>query len=149
MDVLWIPSGFALDSFGFPLVSQRKIQSSSHNYRYNKSNTGRSSKECALCKQAGRSYTGHFLSECKFLPESDRKYVTRARLTNAESEAEDYEDETTSLCGRVADSPLPLPVASRVPVIASPYLDVFIKHHQERVTIVCGATTNYICHDVA
>ena len=130
-------------------VSHKKFQSSSsQNYRYSKPKTTNSTKECALCKQAGRHYTGHFLSECKFLPESDRKYVTRARLTNAESDAENYEDETTSLCGRVVEPP-PLPVARRVPVLASPYLDVFIKHHQVRVTIDCGATTNYIRHDVA
>ena len=34
---------------------------------------------CPLCKQAGRSDSNHFLSECSFLPEQDRKYMVRAR----------------------------------------------------------------------
>ncbi|KAK3747364.1 hypothetical protein QZH41_005271 [Actinostola sp. cb2023] len=31
-------------------------------------------KSCPLCKQAGRKSHNHFLSECNFLPERDRKY---------------------------------------------------------------------------
>ena len=36
-------------------------------------------KSCPLCKQAGRSNYNHFLSECKFLPEADRKFMVKAR----------------------------------------------------------------------
>ena len=32
-----------------------------------------------LCKQANRPENGHFLSECSFLPEQDRKYIAKAR----------------------------------------------------------------------
>ena len=77
------------------VISNKKFQSSAmQNQRYTKpvNKTHTSTKECPLCTQAGRSFTHHFLSKCKFLPETDRKYVTRARLTNAESDAEDYED---------------------------------------------------------
>ena len=31
------------------------------------------------CKQAGRADTTHFLSECSFLPNQDRKYIAKAR----------------------------------------------------------------------
>ena len=36
-------------------------------------------KSCPLCKQAGRTSTGHFLSECKFLPPEDRRFMLKAR----------------------------------------------------------------------
>jgi hypothetical protein len=36
-------------------------------------------KECPLCKAAGRSYVSHFLSSCKFLPEQDRQFLKRSR----------------------------------------------------------------------
>ena len=34
---------------------------------------------CPLCKQAGRTDFQHFLSGCRFLPENDRKCMTKAR----------------------------------------------------------------------
>ena len=34
---------------------------------------------CPLCKQAGRTEFQHFLSSCRFLPENDRKFMTKAR----------------------------------------------------------------------
>ena len=41
----------------------------------------RSSKgTCPICKQAGRKVFDHFLSTCSYLPESDRHFLTRARL---------------------------------------------------------------------
>jgi hypothetical protein len=33
---------------------------------------------CPLCKEANRAHN-HFLSECRYLPESDRKYLAKAR----------------------------------------------------------------------
>ena len=34
---------------------------------------------CPLCKQAGRTITSYFLSECKFLPNEDRHFMLKAR----------------------------------------------------------------------
>ncbi|MCG8111234.1 MAG: hypothetical protein N0E59_10785, partial [Candidatus Thiodiazotropha taylori] len=34
---------------------------------------------CPLCKQAGRSSVQHFISECKYLPEDDRRPLSKAR----------------------------------------------------------------------
>ena len=34
---------------------------------------------CALCKQAGRQNTAHYMSKCNFLPESDKKYMSMTR----------------------------------------------------------------------
>ena len=39
----------------------------------------RQDKVCPLCKQAGRSNTNHFLSQCTFLPNSDRRFMVKAR----------------------------------------------------------------------
>ena len=39
----------------------------------------RQSKSCPLCQQAGRPDPNHFLSECRHLPEEDRKYIAKAR----------------------------------------------------------------------
>ena len=36
-------------------------------------------KSCPLCKQAGRTNSSHFLSECNFLPDQDRRYMVKAR----------------------------------------------------------------------
>ena len=36
------------------------------------------SRVCPLCKEAGRT-SSHFLSTCHFLPDSDKKYFTKAR----------------------------------------------------------------------
>ena len=36
-------------------------------------------KVCPLCKQAGRSNTNHFLSQCTFLPDNDRHFMVKAR----------------------------------------------------------------------
>ena len=39
----------------------------------------RQDKVCHLCKQAGRSNTNHFLSQCSFLPDNDRRFMVKAR----------------------------------------------------------------------
>ena len=36
-------------------------------------------KVCPLCKQARRSNTNHFLSQCTFLPDNDRRFMVKAR----------------------------------------------------------------------
>ncbi|KAK3741257.1 hypothetical protein QZH41_019954, partial [Actinostola sp. cb2023] len=50
-------------------------------------------KTCPLCKQTGRQSHNHFLSECNFLPEQDRKYIVKAR--QIASILDDDPDETT------------------------------------------------------
>ena len=39
----------------------------------------RQDKVCPLCKQAGRSNTNHFLSQCTFLPDNNRRFLVKAR----------------------------------------------------------------------
>ena len=42
--------------------------------------TRRQPPSCPVCKQAGRRNADHFLSACQFLPEEDRRFISRARL---------------------------------------------------------------------
>ena len=53
--------------------SQRS--NNSRNFSKDRSQESKSEKVCELCKQAGRTYLGHQLSKCKFLPESERRYI--------------------------------------------------------------------------
>ena len=44
-------------------------------------------KSCPLCKVSNHLNSNHFLSECHYLPEDDRKFIARARLLeNADEE---------------------------------------------------------------
>ena len=114
-----------------------------------------SNKECPLCQQAGRPSINHFLSECHYLPERDRKFVTKSRAMQVDSDDDvgggDNEDDQREEQLRrlsVEDNPDVSPVARRVPVVDSPFLKCFFKHYAVRVTVDSGATGNYIRLDV-
>ena len=118
-----------------------------------KSNQEREDPECPLCVAAKRPYVNHHLSGCRYLPEKDRKYITRARSSTIESGDEeendrhsDTYDNAGAACARSVDIP---PTARRVPVESSPFLDVYYKHHSVRITIDSGGTANFIRRDVA
>ena len=112
----------------------------------------RPSRSCPLCKQANRPEHGHFLSECSFLPEQDRRYITKARQIAdifddpADPDTRPYADEPDS------DTDDPGPSLSthvfRIQTRQSPYLDMFHAHHPVRITIDSGATGNMIRHTV-
>ena len=61
----------------------------------------RTVKSCPLCKQVGRNDPHHFLSECPHLPESDRKYIARARQVANILDGSD--DETADLSCSLVD----------------------------------------------
>ena len=48
---------------------------------------------CPLCKQAGRPFQ-HFLSKCKYLPESDKAYLSKTRLTTEITDIQDYHSDS-------------------------------------------------------
>lgn len=48
---------------------------------------------CTLGKQAGRSVTKHFMSTCKFLPEFERKFMTKTRQVNEATSSKEEESE--------------------------------------------------------
>ena len=75
--------------------------------------------------------TDIFLSECRHLPESDRKYMVKARqIAGILDEEEDTEVSDS-------DNEELTPVAFRVQVRQSPYIDMFHNHqHSESPLIV-------------
>ncbi len=123
------------------------ILRSAHNSRHGSRNHGsrtRTDASCPLCKTAGRSH-GHFLSRCKFLPETDRKFLTKARQVAASEENEDA-DETDEDVTEVPDK---TPNTYRVEVKRSPQLKSFYKHHPLNIVIDTGAETNMIRESTA
>ena len=128
--------------------SCRPTQSSRVTYKPISSRRPRPGKTCPLCKQAGRSEIGHFLSECKYLPDTDRRYIVKARqilgILDDESEADDNLDTDLPICDAEGEEPNSSAVAYRIQTRQSPYMDVFHGHHVIRVTIDSGATGNMI-----
>jgi hypothetical protein len=105
--------------------------------------SARQDKSCPLCKQAGRP-DRHFLSECNYLPDQDRKYMLKARQIAKiidDSEEEDYVNVDVTSSSETRE---PSPATRRVQVRQSPYIDVFYDHHSARITIDSGATGNMI-----
>ena len=106
---------------------------------------------CPLCKQAGRPEIHHFLSQCKFLPENDRRYMLKARqiVDILDTEGDDILEPNTPSCTPPEEQHEDSTVAFRVKTRQSPYLDVFHDLHTPRITIDSGATGNMIRHSTA
>ena len=123
-------------------------QSGSVAYKPMSSQRPRQDKTCPLCKQAGRSEVSHFLSECKYLPDTDRRYIVKARqilgILDDESEADDNLDTGLPICDAKDEEPSSSAVAYRVQTCQSQYIDVFHGHHIIRVTIDSGATATLL-----
>ena len=92
----------------------------------------------------------HYLSSCPHFPESDRRFMSRARLITAlDEELSDLpisEDVITELeFSTSLTSPTEaLPSSRHVQVKQSPFLNVFYSHHPSKITIDSGAETNMI-----
>ena len=102
------------------------------------------SKTCPLCREAG-SPSGHFLSTCKFLPESDKRYFARARLImgpdeyleEAEEDVETEEDDEDPVRNKLVN------------INKSPELYVFHGAYPLRLTLDSGAESNMISSTAA
>lgn len=102
-------------------------------------------KSCPLCKQASRPDHNHFLSECRHLPEQDRKYILKARqIVDILDEDQPVVADDPCTAINEVDDPSLNPTALRIQVRQSPYIDMFHHHHPVRVTIDSGATGNMI-----
>ena len=112
----------------------------------------RSVKCCPLCKQAGRASSNHFLSQCSFLPEQDRKYMVKARqiaeIFDDTPEIECSVKESVVNYNPEDEDPKVASRVFRVQTRQSPYLDMFYSHHPVRITIDSGATGNMIRHSI-
>lgn len=104
--------------------------------------TQRPTKVCPLCQEGRRVDIHHYLSECPYLPEADRKFILRARRISKvldQCEAEEPGDEQY-----VDEETLPRPTALRVQVRQSPYLDTCYGSRAIRITLDSGATCNMV-----
>ena len=116
-------------------------------------------RSCPLCQQAGHGdFQSHFLSNCKYLPESDRLFMSRIRqVTGLDSDEFRYDytyspdlADPTTLQDHVdmrnyTSAALPTvehSVTRRVNVSQSPFLHAFYLHHPLRLTVDTGAETN-------
>ena len=73
------------------LRSQMSCRGSAVKYS---SNPKRLSRYCCLCRAANRpGYDSYFLSQCKFLPESDRRRMTKVRCVDAVDDLDDFDED--------------------------------------------------------
>lgn len=109
----------------------------------------RSTPSCPLCKQAGRQKANHFLSKCKFLPESDKKYMNTGKIRQATNESDDSDTEDVP---REIDFEAPVQrvlSTRRVSTKQSPILRAFYKHFPLQLTLDSGAEISMIKQSVA
>ena len=112
-------------------------------------------KVCPLCKQSGRQAFDHFLSTCTYLPDSESRFIAKARHIMSIVDS-DNESEMTDDCPGEPVSPLETgthpgsePTIRRINIASSPYLDVFCGHQTVRITLDTGATGNMILEAAA
>jgi len=136
-------------SANFRQGSRRFPQQSRSQSRFNRRGDRQPlQKSCPICKAAGRDAT-HFLSMCQYLPESDKKFMTRARQVMIEDDcmsdgaADDNYDDSYDFPPN-EEEPVVSPSARRVNVRASPLSHTFYEHNPLAVTIDTGAETNLI-----
>ena len=115
----------------------------------------RPARSCALCKAAGRPGSdSHFLSRCRFLPESDRRFLAGIRLIagcDVDVGFDEPEDDAP-VSSTPADEHVcndPSDPARRVQPHPSPYLPVHCAEHPLRVTLDTGAEVNLIRAPIA
>lgn len=114
-----------------PRIAQRPSFETPHTTRYNSNTRPRPSKLCSLCFQAGRpDYHSHFLSTCKYLPDNDRKFMSRARQVAGIEDISDYEYDQVAGAEDISISP-PLfsqNVISLPPTVRSPVVSMLPNH---------------------
>lgn len=116
----------------------RRFNNQPNNY----SNQG-SRKRCCLCKEAGRSPEGHYLSTCPFLPTDDKRFFAKTRESTTH-------DDDEQLCEEFEDLGFQSGVrrsgveVRRVDIVPSPVLTGIINSHTAEFTLDCGAESNMI-----
>ena len=113
---------------------------------------------CPLCKQAGRP-SQHFLSKCKYLPQTNKAYLSRSRLTTEFCDVQDCDSDTD-------DNPLSpenfspenqpdthnfrvVSTSRRVSTMQSPQMKVFYKQFPLQIILDSGAEISMIKTSVA
>lgn len=127
-----------------------KFPSSSFNNR-SQQNRNSSTRKCCLCEAANRSGADtHFLSQCRYLPEGDKKRFAKIRNIEVDSDEEDYDEEVidTRDCPALIDNPVQS-ITRRVRTRKSPFLNCMYLHFPARVCLDSGAESNLISYRFA
>ena len=103
---------------------------------------------CPLCQSTGRQ-NSHYLSKCPFLPESDRKFISRARTIAALDQDDTNEEELESELQHQASAINLAPSSRRVQINKSPTISMYYHHHSVTLTLDSGAETNMIKESTA
>ena len=121
-------------------------------------------KVCCLCQAANRpGFDNHYLSSCKFLPESDRRFMSSSKIRQIETIEDenennfpDYEntshyDENQNMNYHYNEQQDPFldhhiqnPINRRITTRPSPHLKCFYQHFPVTVCIDTGAESNLI-----
>ena len=126
----------------------RRDNTSSTSYK-KESSTSYNNRSCCLCRAAGRQYNTHYLSQCRFLPESDRKRMNpRIRFVDTEVEEEDNacESDGDATCDNelFVDAPTPATLHRRVSTRKSPMINCYYKQFPARMCIDSGAESSLV-----
>ena len=126
----------------------------------NRQQQNRRAKICCLCRASNRpGYDTHFISQCKFLPEADKKFMSRVRQIEVddldyEIDEDNYDDDDTNHPDTDENSPyIDTPnnssTSRRVTTRPSPHLKCFYQHYPALVCIDTGAESNLVSEKFA
>ena len=102
------------------------------------------SKSCCLCKSAGRYYEGHYLSQCPFLPDSDKHYFSKTREIFVESNDEFVNDFNPDSAANLRVVHSHVPTSRRIDIIPSPIIRVSVGNAESAMLLDSGAETSLI-----
>ena len=107
-----------------------------------------------MCEAARRSGADtHYLSQCRYLPEAERRRFARVRSLEVESDEEgneeDLHDENVDTLNCPALIYQPSAVMRRVKTRKSPYIICMYRRISVRVCLDTGAESNFVSHRFA
>ena len=105
-------------------------------------------KQCPLCEAHHRS-TDHFLSECPYLPDSDKKFMLKAKLRMVEVDEEEESEEEEEIIIKPRKKAVKSVNIRNEDVASSPYLNVQYGPNTVSMRLDSGAEINLIELDFA
>ena len=130
----------------FDMISTSNSRGNSRNLTRSQQHQRPRSPFCCLCHAASRPNTDHWLSNCRFLPDADRRRIqsNRVRLVEVDEDGNEtpleFHDEEDETAGNncFIDEPAPA-LQRRVLTRRSPHLRCFFNHFPVLVCLDCGA----------
>ena len=128
--------------------SPARSTGSSRRFNNNRNNN----RSCCLCQTAGLPSNTHFLSQCQFLPEADKRRMSKVRFVETDEEVDDNDgDMDDDTCDNSLFVDAPVPTFRRVSTRKFPMMDCFYKHFPVRLCLDSGAESSLVserfaCH---